>query len=134
MNTADEFRKKIAYKILNVNRYLRRLPKEIGNIAVEFFNEQFKRQQSPEGNPWQQRKTPDAGRNLLVKSGRLRKSIRIVRADQTSVRIGSNVLYGKYHNEGTNRLPQRQFIGKSKTLMRRIQRVVAAGIIRELRK
>ncbi len=86
------------------------------------------------GEKWQPRKVTDSGRALLVKSGRLRKSIRLTRVTQDSVTIGSNVSYAPYHNFGSGRLPQRQFVGGSTILNRRLQRMIRRKIIDALSK
>jgi phage gpG-like protein len=138
-NSAHEFAKIWSNKLARVQRLLRRLPRDVGNEALLFFLNLFKQEQSPEGKPWSPRKGNGDGarssrRSLLVKSGRLRKSIRLTRVTSNSASIGTNVSYAKYHNEGTERLPQRQFIGKSAELTRRLQRMIKAKILWELRK
>ena len=138
-NSAHEFARIWSNKLARVQRVLRRLPRDVGSEALLFFLNLFKKEESPEGKAWAPRKVDGDGarsgrRSLLVKSGRLRKSIRLTRVTSNSVAIGTNVPYGKYHNEGTERLPQRQFIGKSAELTRRLQRMIKAKILWELRK
>jgi phage gpG-like protein len=133
MNAALDFQIKLLRKISNIKRYIKSLPREAGNVALFFFNEQFKKQSTPEDQKWKQRKDGDTTRNLLVKSGRLRKSIRILRKTTNSVTIGTNVPYAKYHNEGTARIPQRKFLGPSAILSRRIERMIKVNILRLLR-
>lgn len=96
----------------NLNRYERHFkkvlqyaPGMLGNDAVNFFLDNFKRQ-GWLGNsiePWRKR-SPKAKRNrgraILVDTGRLRRSIRIIQASGGVVRIGSDVPYAKAHNEG----------------------------------
>lgn len=132
-NSAFDFAKIWSGKIARVQRIIKRLPREVGNEALLFFLNLFKQEESPEGQPWQQRKVDGDGarssrRSLLVQSGRLRKSIRLTKVTSNSVTIGSNVPYGKYHNEGTKNIPQRQFIGKSTALNRRLQRMIKANM------
>jgi phage gpG-like protein len=81
-----------------------KLPKEIGDVAVNYFLDGFQRE-GLEGEPkWQPRKGSSGGRterrNLLVKTGKLRRSIRIVRLTSTSVSIGSDMPYAQIQNEG----------------------------------
>ncbi len=81
----------------------------LGNEAVNFFTNSF-RQQGWLGNSfqkWPSRKASKwgkvdkrKGRALLVDSGRLRRSIRIVSNSRGIVRIGTDVPYAKAHNEG----------------------------------
>ena len=45
----------------------------------------------------------------LINTGRLRQSIS-TSADNRSIKFGTNVQYGRYHQYGTKRAPQRRFI------------------------
>ncbi|NJN78192.1 MAG: hypothetical protein HC803_07555 [Saprospiraceae bacterium] len=106
---------------------------------------------------WDERKYPDANprkRNILVKSGRLKRSIRITKQTRNWVVIGTDVPYAAIHNQGgtfqqsqlvrphdrktkrgitkvkahtrsrTATYPQRKFIGQSKALDKRLQRQI----------
>lgn len=139
-NSAQDFAKIWSGKLARIKRLLRRLPRDVGNTALLFFLDLFKKEESPEGKKWEAIKVEGIGdrsarRGLLIKSGALRKSIRLSRVTSNSITISSNVPYSKYHNEGIpGRLPQRQFIGSSKALNRRLQRMIRAKILWELRK
>ncbi len=138
-NSAHDFIQIWSSKLTRIQRLLGRLPRDVGNEALLFFLNQFKKEETPEGKSWPQRKADGEGvrssrRALLVKSGRLRKSIRLTKVISNSVTIGTNVSFAKYHNEGTERMPQRKFIGKSSALSRRLQRMIKAKILMELRK
>ncbi len=79
-------------------------PGMLGNDAVNFFLDSFKRQ-AWLGNrlePWAKRRVNKRrpGRAILVDTGRLRRSIRITRVSQGNVYIGTDVPYAKAHNEG----------------------------------
>lgn len=67
---------------------------------------------------WTPRKSKrdNAGRKILVKTGRLRQSITVTGRGPDSIRVGTVVPYAQYHNEGTKTIPQRKFIGKSAKL------------------
>lgn len=86
------------------------LPIKVGDTAVLFTKQRFA-QKNWIGNGteyWRPRKTHtkwgktprNKGRALLVDSGRLRRSIRIMSKTAYSVTIGSDVPYAKAHNEG----------------------------------
>jgi phage gpG-like protein len=86
------------------------LPVKIGDTAVLFTKQRFA-QKNWIGNGteyWRPRKanarwgkTPrNKGRALLVDTGRLRRSVRIMAKTNTSVTIGSDVPYAKAHNDG----------------------------------
>jgi phage gpG-like protein len=84
-----------------------RLPVLVGNVAVNFTLDNFRRQgflgNTLERWParkqgWRKDKRPN--RSLLINTGRLRRSIRILRVSPSAVVIGSDVKYAKAHNEG----------------------------------
>lgn len=84
-----------------------RLPLIVGNEAVNFTLDNF-RLQGFMGNtfqPWLSRKQGwrkdrRTGRNILIDTGRLRRSIRITQLSQNHVAIGTDVKYARAHNEG----------------------------------
>lgn len=162
-----------------------RLPAQVGAEAVRFSKESWQRQ-GWLGNtfqPWQLRRggKNNAGRAILMQSGRLRRSIRVLRATSDSVVIGTDVPYAAAHNNGfrgtvsvgihkrnrykkerkgtgvysvktkkertrtvtsydgahwvqshtrTMKIPKRQFLGDSPYLRARIQRLIAAEIMK----
>lgn len=87
----------------------------MANNAVIYFKVDSFDKRSFNGVPWAPNKVQD-GRQQLVKTGRMRQSINILSRTSDSIKVGSNVPYAKYHNEGTKNLPKRQFIGSSKEL------------------
>ncbi|MEO7212645.1 phage virion morphogenesis protein [Mucilaginibacter sp.] len=83
-----------------LNQAIEKLPLTIGNEAVNYSLDAF-RNQAWEGKPWAARKSKkDAGRSILVKSGRGRRSIRVISTTANSVRFGTDVLYMVAHNNG----------------------------------
>ena len=92
-------------------------------------------------------------------SGRLRRSIRTTHVDRDSAAIGTDVEYAQAHNDGfrgrvnqrvrshyrkgrkvksfkrtiNQNIPQRQFIGNSAVLDRRIHRMMTVEIIRAMK-
>ncbi|MBD1394273.1 phage virion morphogenesis protein [Mucilaginibacter glaciei] len=79
---------------------VQQLPLILGNEAVNYSLDAF-RKQAWEGKPWQARKSKkDTSRSILVKSGRGRRSIRIISTTANSVTIGSDVGYMAVHNNG----------------------------------
>jgi phage gpG-like protein len=97
------------------------LLQKMANDAINYFKIDVFDSKSFNGSPWAPNKVTD-GRQQLVKTGRLRQSIRVLKRTNNSITVGSSVPYAKYHNEGTKNLPKRQFIGdavKLKSLHRR---------------
>lgn len=84
----------------------RRLPVTISNIAERDFKANFRQQgykQSGESvTKWEKRKKDtekDKGRGILMKTGRLRRSVR-ANPGPDMARVTSNVPYAAIHNEG----------------------------------
>lgn len=89
------------------------LPYQVGVLMVSFTQDRFKYQNwvdtgttawKPRSRrkPWSVKgKSPrNEGRGLLIQSGRLRRSIRIIITTADSVTIGTDVPYAAAHNEG----------------------------------
>ena len=88
--------------------FQRRYPTFVGTIAVDFFKGSFRRQGFVDDGleRWKPRaKTPTDRRSrkkgkTLVRTGRLRRSIRITRKGSNYVVVGTDVPYARTHNEG----------------------------------
>ena len=81
------------------------LPGKMGTVIVNFSKERFRAQAWADNSyqPWKARRRngkKTSSRGILIKSGRLRRSIRIVRTTSNSVTVGSDVPYAQAHNEG----------------------------------
>lgn len=89
---------------------LKRAPVLLGNEALNFFLDRFKDQAwlGSSKEKWAPRKkvskwgkkTARNNRNILIDSGRLRRSVRIIRTGALDVTLGSDVPYARAHNEG----------------------------------
>lgn len=81
----------------------------IGTELVASTHMRFVTQTDPEGNAWQALNTAYAAtkRNtrILTESGRLRDSIN-AQAGQDEVRVGTNVIYARVHQEGATIRPK----------------------------
>ena len=91
---------------------------DVGKLAVEWFKESFplsvndnggRKTNESEGG-WEPRKKKYLY-PALTKTGKLKKSIK----SEKNV-VKTDVYYASFHNDGTNKLPQRQFIGDSKEM------------------
>lgn len=101
------------------------LPKQVGNIVKRHFVANFRKQGFDDNGvtPWRPRKRRDSGRAILVKSGKLRKSIRVKQAKFSAIRVGTYSLpYSRRHNRGLKGMPQRQFIGPSNNMTSKIRK------------
>lgn len=78
------------------------LPVLVGKEAENHFKDSFQKQ-AWEGVKWADRKTKDKNpkrRAILVKTARLKRSIRIREVSFGKVVVGTDVPYAKVHNEG----------------------------------
>jgi len=129
------------------------IPRIAGNLGVRHFKDSFTKQGwDDEGSidKWPARKSTKRTHALLVKSGALRRSIRIVRVTRRSVIISSELIYAEVHNSGSSsaggrsrggsgrrqgrrprtkrtggrgqNIPRRQFMGESRNLERQINK------------
>lgn len=108
------------------------LPFVIGNMAKRHFVKSFKDGGFTDKtlNPWQSRKTrnssdrrnPRRKRALLVDTGHMRGSIKVLSANFRRIRVGSEgIRYAKYHNDPKSARVHRQFIGRSTSLNNKIR-------------
>ena len=95
-----------------LSQCLTTLPNQIGTEAVNFAKQRFVSQNwhDTTAEPWQPRKRNRRGGKkrqkgaILVDSGRLKRSIRIVSTTTATVTIGTDVAYAQIHNDGCNAL------------------------------
>jgi phage gpG-like protein len=91
----------------NLIKARKALPNEIAVLAVKFSKDRFREQawQDTNKEAWKSRKKKRQGgkrksQTLLVNTGRLKRSIRKIKADQNEVKIGTDVPYAEIHNNG----------------------------------
>jgi phage gpG-like protein len=86
---------------LDVKQFAQRLPDLVGNTAVNYYKSSWDKEGYVDGrfSKWKPRKVADRRRRLLVKSGRLRRSVRY-RTMSRAVAIFTDVPYAQVHNEG----------------------------------
>lgn len=112
------------------------LATEVARKAENQFKENFRQGGFIDDylQKWTPRKNADPGRAILVKSGRLKRGIKAAPGENfTRIDISNDVPYAKYHNEGTDKLPQRKFIGESKALNRKIKEAVVRSVMKIFR-
>ena len=158
-------------KLTKLGKLKNKFPEMAAIEAVNFTKERFirknwvdrtakawdKRKPSPEWHSEARKKENNRG-SLMIKSGRLKRSIRKIKVTANSVTIGTDVPYAQIHNEGGTvnqivqvkahsrqrkgrtsnvkafsrkrkiKMPQRQFIGESAILLRRLERMVQREI------
>lgn len=88
-------------KKINSHLFLRQMTQEAGIIAVNFSKDRFRLKNWMDKTPekWKPRKREGRG-ELLVRTGRLKRSIRKIYAGDYYVAVGTDVPYAQIHNEG----------------------------------
>ncbi len=90
----------------------RRLPRLVGTMAVAFSKERFRAQNwvDTHTTPWPKRREGRKRRirAILVKTGALKRSVRVTRTGADYVAIGSDIPYAQAHNEGFRGRVQQQ--------------------------
>ena len=88
-----------------LRKLVQTLPREVGEIIVNNTLDNFKNE-SLDGVKWVPRKDNSSDgerkgrRGLLIGTGQLRRSIRVIRIGNNSVVVGSEVPYAKIQNQG----------------------------------
>lgn len=108
---------------------------DIANTAKNDFLDNFKKE-SFDGQAWKKRKSDkQAGRKLLVKTGRLRRDVSNSVSEghknsNLSYTLVVNNPYASFNNEGTYKLPQRQFVGMTPELNKKLLLKINLKIMR----
>ena len=161
-----EFKTDFFKRLQKVNKpsFMRRLVNRSGVIAVNFSKERFVKKDWLNGTSrqnWDKRKKADRG-SLMVRSGRLKRSIRKLSEGDYFVYVGTDVPYAQIHNEGGDinktvtvrthsrtrkgrtetvkshrrkmniKMPKRQFLGDSNALAKRLERFANVEINNEI--
>ena len=130
------------------------IPDVLANQSVRFFKDSFKKQGFDDGGikTWKKSKRVElGGGSTLVKSGRLRRSIKVKTANFDKIVVSTfGIDYAKVHNEGNKKIvsvssylrngkqvkaysykantPQRKFMGVSKTLLKIHEKTIDKAI------
>jgi len=127
-------------KINAFKKLERTLPKRVGNIALNHFLQSWDDEAFSDAtkgsDAWAKRKTQTkrdktAGRRqLLIQTGHLKRSMRVAPAPTfRRIAVGSyGIKYATFHNNGTSKLPKRQFVGRSRLLNTRIKKLIRTEI------
>lgn len=119
-----------------------KLPLKVANTIQNHFLQGFRKgggQTNASIGGWQKRKTPrnarerkrNVGRALLVRTGSLRSDIKKREVSFNRIVVGTrSTPYAGYINDGTSKMPQREFIGESRVLEKKIEN----QIVKELDK
>lgn len=150
-----------AKRIERLTKLYPRLPNLAATISVKFSKDRFVNQNwiDTRTEPWPKRKETalqrrrNRGRAVLVKTGRLKRSIRKIRTTPNLAIVGTDVEYAPYHNQSSGKqgsgtfniatrrentmrsgtLPRRQFIGESQALSRLIEGQFTEELLRAIK-
>jgi phage gpG-like protein len=132
-----------------LKKFLHSAPRQMGRILVDEFMQNFRRQGYINRNgvfiPWRPRKKEQRARYgttgkrrlsrkdaesraILVKSGALRRDIRVKAVTTNSVTIVNTMPYAKRHNEGLKGMPKRPFMIESKKANDQIKKLIETNI------
>lgn len=122
----------------NVETMKSRLPRILARQMLNHSKQAFRNQGFTDKtlDPWKSRKRPNkADRNnprtraILIDSGALRRSLMKKKATFREIRIGSyGIPYASRHNRGLHGMPQRQFIGHSAKLNKKLSNSITKEI------
>ena len=131
---SQDFQKFLNQVGQKVNKLLKvDFPKIVKVEGLNFIHDNFDNEGFTESSgsvkKWKKRKKrkgkqgrKDKGRALMIKSGNLRRSWdNKTKASDNKVEFTSDKPYAERHNEGLDDMPQRQMIGDSRELDKRIQ-------------
>ena len=123
-----------------LNAWKQMLASKVADTAQEYFVDCFKNE-AFDGKDWKQvkrrlnAKTKGAKKTnpILYDTGALRNSIKIISAKWSQIKISTEANaavseYGYVHNEGTDKIPQRQFMGDAKELDAKIDKIIEDAI------
>lgn len=135
-----EFRidgKEISNSLRNLSKKLRSnvdMLTEIGEVIVEDIkNRIIHTKKDPNDKPWKKwskatakarARKGNAALGLLFDSGNLARSITSRVTSKNKLKVGTNVHYAQYLDEGTDNMPARPFIGISKRAQKGINEAV----------
>ena len=130
-NQSRNYRNELIKKVQNLTPALH----EIGQLMVASTDENFQKEQNPYGEKWEHLAPSTlkykASRGfimqILQRQGLLRSSIRY-RIEKGRVEVGTPLPYGSYLQEGTKKMPKRQFLGVSQRNRREIIAILKGSL------
>jgi phage gpG-like protein len=126
---------KLRISAKRIERGAPELVRQMTEEATTYFKVNVWRGEGYDVNPggrWKPRKKPKPKR-LMTDTGRLRKSIKGNSRGKIGI-VSTDVPYGRYHNDGAGKLPQRKFMGESRILNRKFRKRINKFIQRSLEK
>ena len=120
-------------KRVNFTRFKKRVPVLLANESRNHFVLGFRKgggQTDQSKGGWRPRKGGRDSRAILVKSGALKNDVRVLVSRWARIVVGSlHLPYARRHNEGLAGMPQREFVGESRSLKRKHLRIIIRNLI-----
>ena len=105
---------------------------ELNKIVEEHNKDSWSGQKDPvTGSPWAPRKQPTGSWPILKKSGKMLGSTKFKAPSQPmmfSAKTGVN--YGKFHQQGTSKMPQRRWLGLGPQVTSKMAKVISKHIFK----
>lgn len=123
----------ISKTVSKVQHALKQLPKDVAVIIENDVNQNFDKE-SFENRKWEKRKRPDRNtkrRNLLVKSGQLKREATNIKTSGNRIYNDSDLVYFDVHNEGApdKNIPERTFLKMNDSLEKEIIKEIEQQIM-----
>jgi phage gpG-like protein len=147
--------KKIQAAQIRLQKSMKAFVTTMGVEAKNHFVKSFRNQGFTDASleAWKKRKrsnyrtkggklVDDTTRATLVKSGALRRSIKVLNKNYNSITLGSSLPYAQIHNDGlmgrawgkhSFKMPKRQFIGESRKLTALLREKLNAKILQSFK-
>jgi phage virion morphogenesis protein len=115
--------------------------KLVGQLAQREVVRQYRLEKDPQDRPWKplsaatlksRRNRNKSSIKILIDTGRLVNSINS-QASGNEARVGTNVGYAPFHNFGTRKMPQREFMGLTPRALDMIVQRLSDFVTRALR-
>lgn len=107
----DDLGKQMAEFEREAQQRLKHFPVIAASTAENFFKDRFRTQDWTDTTtePWKKisdKAKRNKGRAILTDTGDLKRSIRIIKSDWSSVQVGTNLPYAEKHNNGFRGIEQ----------------------------
>lgn len=100
---------KLASNLAKIDAILDEVSTNLAEEAINLTREGWDRQSDPYGSAWAPKKHPD-GAAILVRTGALRNSWHVEKANRRGFTVASGQNYAKFHQDGTSRMQPRMMV------------------------
>ena len=101
---------KLEKKLANVAKVLDIVSHSVSEEILNLIRQTFVDETDPYGRRWRPKQRRDGRKTLSGRTGRLKNSWHVQKADSTGFVIATDVKYAAYHQAGAGRLPRRMMV------------------------